>query len=76
MLTLLGPLPTRSDKAVVKARSLAGVGVLRLNFSHSTTDDPRAKFAVLHKLEKETGRLIGCLADLQDPKLRLVLESV
>ena len=45
--------------------------VFRLNFSHGSADDHRARFAVLRKLEKETGRPIGILADLQGPKLRV-----
>lgn len=63
--------PTSSDKAVVKALFLAGVDVFRLNFSHGSADDHRARFAVLRELESETGRPIGILADLQGPKLRV-----
>ena len=63
--------PASSDKAVVKALFLAGVDVFRLNFSHGSADDHRARFAVLRELEKETGRPIGILADLQGPKLRV-----
>ena len=59
--------PTSSDKAVVKALFLAGVDVFRLNFSHGSADDHRARFAVLRELESETGRPIGILADLQGP---------
>lgn len=63
--------PTSSDKAVVKSLFLAGVDVFRLNFSHGSADDHRARFALLRELEKETGRPIGILADLQGPKLRI-----
>ncbi len=63
--------PASSDKDIVRGLFLAGVDVFRLNFSHGSADDHRARFAVLRELEKETGRPIGILADLQGPKLRV-----
>ena len=63
--------PASSDKDTVRRLFLAGVDVFRLNFSHGTPDDHRARFAVLRELERETGRPIGILADLQGPKLRV-----
>ena len=63
--------PASSEKAMVRRLFLAGVDVFRLNFSHGTPDDHRARFAVLRELEAETGRPIGILADLQGPKLRV-----
>jgi pyruvate kinase len=49
----------------------AGVDVFRLNFSHGTHEDHRARFAAIRSLERAVGRPIGILADLQGPKLRL-----
>ena len=63
--------PASSEKDMVRRLFLAGVDVFRLNFSHGTPDDHRARFAVLRELEAETGRPIGILADLQGPKLRV-----
>ncbi len=63
--------PASSDKDTVRRLFLAGVDVFRLNFSHGSADDHRARFAILRELEKETGRPIGILADLQGPKLRV-----
>ena len=63
--------PASSDKDTVRRLFMAGVDVFRLNFSHGTPDDHRARFAVLRELERETGRPIGILADLQGPKLRV-----
>lgn len=63
--------PASSDKDTVRRLFLAGVDVFRLNFSHGSADDHRARFAVLRELENETGRPIGILADLQGPKLRV-----
>ena len=63
--------PSSSDKDIVRGLFMAGVDVFRLNFSHGSPDDHRARFAVLRELEQETGRPIGILADLQGPKLRV-----
>ena len=63
--------PASSEKDMVRQLFLAGVDVFRLNFSHGSAADHRARFAVLRDLEKETGRPIGILADLQGPKLRV-----
>ena len=63
--------PASSDPEVVRRLFLAGVDVFRLNFSHGTADDHRARAEMLRVLERETGRPIGILADLQGPKLRV-----
>jgi pyruvate kinase len=63
--------PASSDKDTVRRLFLAGADVFRLNFSHGSADDHRARFALLRELEAETGRPIGILADLQGPKLRV-----
>ena len=56
--------PASSDKDKVRQLFLAGEDVFRLNFSHGSAADHRARFAVLRELEKETSRPIGIPADL------------
>ena len=63
--------PSSSSTETVRQLFLAGVDVFRLNFSHGSAADHRERFGVLRALEKETGRPIGILADLQGPKLRV-----
>lgn len=63
--------PASSTKALIHALFDAGVDVFRLNFSHGTHADHDARFQAIRQIEKETGRPIGILADLQGPKLRL-----
>ncbi len=63
--------PASSSPEMAKRLFLAGVDVFRLNFSHGSADDHRARFTLLRELERETGRPIGILADLQGPKLRV-----
>jgi pyruvate kinase len=63
--------PASSEPATIEALFRAGVDVFRLNFSHGTHDQHRARLDAIRALEKETGRPIGVLADMQGPKLRL-----
>jgi len=63
--------PASSDAKTVRELFLAGVDVFRLNFSHGSAADHRARFQALRELEQQTGRAIGILADLQGPKLRV-----
>ena len=63
--------PASSSEESIRDLFLAGVDVFRLNFSHGSAADHRARFGILRELERETGRPIGILADLQGPKLRV-----
>ncbi|HEX7968585.1 MAG TPA: pyruvate kinase, partial [Stellaceae bacterium] len=63
--------PASSSPEMINALFRAGVDVFRLNFSHGDRDDHRARLEAIRALEKETGRPIGIMADLQGPKLRL-----
>ena len=63
--------PASSTKEAIRALFDAGADVFRLNFSHGTHDDHRARLALIREIERETGRPIPVLADLQGPKLRV-----
>lgn len=63
--------PASSDRETVRQMFMEGVDVFRLNFSHGSGSDHRARMALVRTLEQETGRPIGILADLQGPKLRV-----
>jgi pyruvate kinase len=63
--------PASGSPAMLRALFDAGVDVFRCNFSHGTHDDHRKLFTAIRRIEAETGRPIGILADLQGPKLRL-----
>ena len=63
--------PASSDYATIRALFEAGADVFRLNMSHGTHDDIRARHTIIRKVEADLGRPIGILADLQGPKLRL-----
>ena len=63
--------PSSSTPAMIRALFEAGVDVFRLNFSHGSHEDHGARVEAIRELERETGRPIAILADLQGPKLRL-----
>ncbi|MCW1918594.1 pyruvate kinase [Rhodobacter sp. KR11] len=63
--------PASSDYATIRALFEAGADVFRLNMSHGTHDDIRARHVIIRKVEADTGRPICILADLQGPKLRV-----
>ncbi|MCQ0970686.1 pyruvate kinase [Paracoccus sp. TK19116] len=63
--------PASSDEAMIRKLFDAGADVFRLNMSHGTHDDHRARHAAIRRIEEETGRPIAILADLQGPKLRV-----
>ena len=63
--------PSSADEATVRALFETGADVFRLNFSHGSHADHRARHALVRAVEAEAGRPIGILADLQGPKLRI-----
>lgn len=68
ILATLGP--SSSDKETIRALCEAGADVFRLNFSHGTQEEQRARYDIIREIEKELNRPIGVLADLQGPKIR------
>ena len=56
---------------MIRSLFLAGADVFRLNFSHGTHEQHRARLDLIRKVEREVGRPIGVLADMQGPKLRI-----
>src|SRR5713226_938225 len=69
IVATVGPASAGLER--IRALFEAGVDVFRLNFSHGTHDEHRARFAEIRQVEAETGRPIGILADMQGPKLRV-----
>src|SRR5690242_4779265 len=63
--------PASSTRETIGALFQAGVDVFRLNFSHGAQNDHRERVEIIRQIEKQTGRPIGIMADLQGPKLRL-----
>ncbi|WP_116085416.1 pyruvate kinase [Tropicimonas sp. IMCC34011] len=62
--------PASNDYEMIRALFEAGADVFRLNMSHGDHEEIRARHEIIRKIEKDTGRPIAILADLQGPKLR------
>jgi pyruvate kinase len=63
--------PATADLEGIRALFNAGADVFRLNFSHGTHADHKERVAMLRRIERESGRPVGILLDLQGPKLRV-----
>ncbi len=69
IVATLGPASTAPE--VIDALFEAGADVFRLNFSHGSHEDHRQRLDTIRSVERERGRPIGVLLDLQGPKLRI-----
>ncbi|ACA21027.1 pyruvate kinase [Methylobacterium sp. 4-46] len=69
IVATVGPASSAPDR--LKALFLAGVDTFRLNFSHGLQEDHAKVHAAIRALEREVGRPIGILQDLQGPKIRI-----
>ena len=63
--------PSSSDAAVLERMFLAGVDVVRLNFSHGTSADHIKRAELVRETCRKVGRAVGIMADLQGPKIRV-----
>src|SRR5262245_17805877 len=69
IVATLGPATSTPER--IEELFRAGVDIFRLNFSHGTHDDHRARVKIIRDIEVKTGRPIAILMDLQGPKLRV-----
>jgi pyruvate kinase len=63
--------PASSEPAQIARLFEAGADVFRINMSHTPHDRMRAMVAAIRDIEKNYGRPIAVLVDLQGPKLRI-----
>jgi pyruvate kinase len=63
--------PASSDAAVLERMFLAGVDVVRLNFSHGAAADHVKRAELVRETCRKVGRAVGIMADLQGPKIRV-----
>jgi pyruvate kinase len=63
--------PASSDPATLERMFLAGVDVVRLNFSHGTSEDHLKRAELVRETCRKVGRAVGIMADLQGPKIRV-----
>jgi len=63
--------PATETPEVLEGLILAGVDVVRLNFSHGKAEEHRARAALVREMAAKHGRFVAILADLQGPKIRI-----
>src|SRR5262245_48353387 len=69
IVATLGPASSNPD--MIAQLFKAAADVFRINMSHTTQDRMRELVGMIRAVERDTGRPIGVLIDLQGPKLRL-----
>ena len=63
--------PASSSPEVLEKMIVAGLDVARLNFSHGTPDEHRARAQLVRDIAAKHGRFVALLGDLQGPKIRI-----
>jgi pyruvate kinase len=63
--------PATNTPAFVRGLVAAGTSIFRVNFSHGTPDDHARAVGLVRDAEAESDRVLGVLADLPGPKVRL-----
>jgi pyruvate kinase len=63
--------PASSDPEVLERLILAGVDVVRLNFSHGKAEDHIARAELVRAVAGKVGKTVALMADLQGPKIRV-----
>lgn len=69
MICTLGPASSRAG--ILRQMMLAGMDMVRLNFSHGTLDEHRKKIGLIRELNKKYRRHIRILGDLEGYRMRI-----
>ena len=63
--------PSSNSPEVLEQLIIAGLDVARLNFSHGSPDEHKARAKLVRELAAKHGRHVALLGDLQGPKIRI-----
>ncbi|UTF60437.1 pyruvate kinase [Gilvimarinus sp. DA14] len=63
--------PASESEEVLEKLILAGVNVVRLNFSHGSPEDHKNRAEAVRRLAAKHDRFVAVLGDLQGPKIRI-----
>ncbi|MBV1775929.1 pyruvate kinase [Burkholderiaceae bacterium DAT-1] len=63
--------PSSTDAAVLEKLILAGVNVVRLNFSHGKPDDHIGRAELVREIAAKFNHPVAIMVDLQGPKIRV-----
>ncbi len=63
--------PASNNPQIIEKLILAGVNVVRLNFSHGSSEEHIARAELVRSIALRLDRHVGVLVDLQGPKIRI-----
>ncbi|MBY4676730.1 pyruvate kinase [Marinobacterium arenosum] len=63
--------PATSSPEAIEQLVIAGVNVVRLNFSHGSAQEHQARATLVREFAEKHGRFVAILGDLQGPKIRI-----
>lgn len=63
--------PASNSVETLKKMIASGLNVVRENFSHNTADEHRKSIETVRQAANEMGQIVGIMADLQGPKIRV-----
>jgi pyruvate kinase len=63
--------PASESPEILERLILAGVNVVRLNFSHGSPEDHKRRAEMVRELAAKHNRYVAVLGDLQGPKIRI-----
>lgn len=69
IIATLGPATDNTE--ILEKIIDSGVNVVRLNFSHGSHNDQGKRIEMVKQIAKKLNRVVGVLADLQGPKIRI-----
>jgi len=69
IIATLGPATDKKD--ILEKTILAGIDLVRLNFSHGNAEDQCRRIQAVRQCCEKHGLEVGILADLQGPKIRI-----
>lgn len=69
IVATLGPATDNVEN--LKKIIVAGVDIVRVNFSHGSREEHAGRINMVRQCAKEQDRVVGILADLQGPKIRV-----
>lgn len=63
--------PATDEPGILEKLILAGVNVVRMNFSHGSAEDHQSRAAAVREYSEKHGKHVAILGDLQGPKIRV-----
>ena len=63
--------PATDEPGIIEKLVVAGVNVVRMNFSHGSPEDHKGRAAAVREAALKHNKHVAILGDLQGPKIRI-----